>query len=257
MIERFNRIKHFVKQNFFFYLVGFAVIIGIKYFYSKADSDALIWILAPTTKWVSILSGIPFSYECGLGYVNHNLRYVIAPSCSGVQFMLILMATLMFSFVHRTGNGRFLWTLGSIMISYPLTVFINGLRIIMAIYLPLFLEGSNFHSVLFTPDRLHTLIGTMVYFVSLLTIYRLVDAVFFHIRKFDTNARTSIIPKFLAPLFWYFFIVLGIPFLNSAVQKRPEQFFEYTFLTVFACGLIIVIYSCMSLIKKSGSFHAL
>ena len=257
MNQRFYRIKDFVKQNFFFYLLGFAVILGLKYFYSKAGSDALIWILAPTTKWVSILSGIPFSYESGLGYVNHNLRYVIAPSCSGVQFMLILMATLMFSFVHRTGSGRFLWTLGSIMVSYPLTVFINGLRIVVAIYLPLFLEGSNFHGVLLTPDRLHTLIGTVVYFVSLLTIYRLVDTVFFHIKKSDTNARTSIIPKFLAPLFWYFFIVLGIPFLNSAVQKRPEQFFEYALLIISACGLIIVIYSCMSLIKKSGSSCAL
>lgn len=257
MNQRFYRIKDFVKQNFFFYLLGFVVILGIKYFYCKAGSDALIWILAPTTKWVSILSGIPFSYESGLGYVNHNLRYVIAPSCSGVQFMLILMATLMFSFVHRTGNGRFLWTLGSIMVSYPLTVFINGLRIIMAIYLPLFLEGSNFHSVLLTPDRLHTLIGTVVYFVSLLTIHRLVDVVFLRISESAANAQTSIIPKFLAPLFWYFFIVLGIPFLNSAVQKRPEQFFEYALLIISACGLIIGVYSCVSLIKKLGSSRAL
>ena len=49
-------------------------------FYSKASVPDLKWILAPTSLWVRILSGIPFDYEPGSGYVSHSFRFIIAPS---------------------------------------------------------------------------------------------------------------------------------------------------------------------------------
>lgn len=96
-----NNAKAMLRQNGIFYLTGLLFILGIKLFYSKASVPDLKWILAPTSLWVRILSGIPFDYEPGSGYVSHSFRFIIAPSCSGVQFMLIAAATLLYSFVHR------------------------------------------------------------------------------------------------------------------------------------------------------------
>lgn len=96
-----NNAKAILRQNGIFYLTGMLIILGIKLFYSKASIPDLKWILAPTSLWVRILSGIPFDYEPGSGYVSHSFRFIIAPSCSGVQFMLIAAATLLYSFVHR------------------------------------------------------------------------------------------------------------------------------------------------------------
>ena len=69
-----------VKSPFFFYLPYYLIsllsLLGLKLFYSSAKADALTWILAPTAGWVSVLSGIPFTYVAGQGYANHSLRFL-------------------------------------------------------------------------------------------------------------------------------------------------------------------------------------
>lgn len=224
-----------------FYLITFLVLLGIKYFYSKAGSDELLWILTPTTGWVSILSGIPFRYEAGMGYVNHALRYVIAPSCSGVQFMLITIATLIFSFIHRVNQKlRPYWTFGSIVASYFLTIMVNGLRILCAIYIPLYLQDVNIYHAFLTPSRIHTMIGTGIYFIALLIIHRIAGYVA-QLLNTSANEKPSV-PKCVTPIFWYFFIVLGIPLLNNAYSKNPMQFAEYAILIILVCSGILLLY---------------
>ena len=88
-----------------YYLLSLLALLCLKLFYSRAGADNLTWILTPTTGWVSILSGIPFTYAPGEGYVNHSLRFIIAPSCCGIRFLGITAAMLIFSFLHRTGCG--------------------------------------------------------------------------------------------------------------------------------------------------------
>jgi len=129
-----------------FYLAGLLLILGIKYFYSNAGSNELVWILAPTSWWVRTLSGFSFEYEPFVGYVNHKLRFIIAPSCSGVQFMIITMTVLIFSFIHRMDNNkkRLLWFSCSLILSYPVTILVNGIRIVLSICLPRLLPEANF-----------------------------------------------------------------------------------------------------------------
>lgn len=251
-----RKAANFTRKNFLFYLIGFLIIFGMKYFYSKAGSDDLRWILAPTARWVEILSGIPFEYEQGAGYANQDLRMLIAPSCSGVQFMTITIAMLIFSFVHKAAGGararrRLCWIFASVLLSYLLTIFINGLRIIAAIYLPLFLDWTRLRDSFLTAGKLHTLIGVIVYFASLLTVYRLADCLF---RKGEAKRPGRIWKQFLRkcapPAFWYFAIVLGIPFLNRAYRKRGEAFLEYTALVASCCGAILFLYCLALLIRK-------
>lgn len=151
-------------------------------------------------RWVEFLSGISFTYISGAGYVNHSLRMVIAASCSGVRFMIITFVLLVFSFVHmvaashrkpvpeasrpdaRAATGRrvmrtwargFGWIAASAFVSWLLIVFVNGLRIIIAVYLLIYLEDAGLMGGMLTQNRLHTMIGVVVYFTALLTIYRL------------------------------------------------------------------------------------
>lgn len=235
-------IRSIIRKNFIFYLTGFLILFGMKLFYSKANCEMLKWILAPTAGWVSILSRIPFSYEPGTGYINYSFRFLIAPSCSGVSFMIITAATLIFSFIHRmdTKKKGFLWMLGSLCFSYIFTILINGLRIIAAIYIPFYLTMLNIH--ILSPEELHTLIGTVVYFTSLLVIYSPAGSLSLKISGAASGKRTlSHNLKCISPLFWYFLIVLGIPFLNRAYAHNNRRFLNYAVLVGSVClGIFLI-----------------
>jgi len=292
-----------LRQNFIFYLAGIFMILGIKYYYRQADCDSLLWILAPTVRWVEFLSRIPFTYISGTGYVNHSLRLLIASSCSGVRFMTITFATLVFSFVHLITSsqkssvpdsvqtlcrdamkagvfhvkaqaiGKGLgWIAVSAFLSWLFTVFVNGLRIIIAIYLPLYLENAGLMKGILTQDRLHTMIGVAVYFIALLTIYRLVGwfvqrAVkpafmdgekYAHIQDSadiypDACKKDSLLiflRKCASPVFWYFILTLGLPFLNRANRDGATEFTEFVVLVTGCCALILLPYAIMLFLRR-------
>lgn len=265
-----QKTRSHLRKNFIFYLVGALVILGIKYYYSQADCDSLLWILAPTTHWVELLSGIPFTYVSGTGYVNHSLRLWIAPSCSGVRFMIITISMLIFSFVHIVASPKkspdlktslrvirgLGWIAASIAFSWLFTVFVNGLRIITAIYLPLYLDRAGLMKGSLTADRLHTMIGVVVYFIALLTLYRL--AAYFIQRRSGSTEQTAntnqspesynkqFLPMFarkcISPVFWYFFMTVGLPFLNRAYLNGTAEFMEYAVLITCCLALILLPY---------------
>ena len=93
------------KKCFLPYLLGLLMVISLKLYSDQAGSDELIWILRPTAWWTSTLSGFPFTYQQGVGYINHSLRFIIAPACAGLRFLMIACLMLIWSFVHRI-DGR-------------------------------------------------------------------------------------------------------------------------------------------------------
>ncbi|MGN1180434.1 MAG: exosortase K [Suilimivivens sp.] len=245
------KLKEIIQKNYIYYLTGILIVLFLKLFCRQADSGSLRWLLAPTAWWVKILTGIPFTYEPGMGYANHSLKYVIAPSCSGMQFMTILIAMLIFSFVHRQKNGLS-WTLLSIPVSCLLTVFVNVLRIILSIYIPLFLTQTGFYSTWLSQDRLHTIIGTAVYFTSLLVIYRLTDIMTLKAFRKQKENRNG---HYFIPAFWYFLIVLGIPFLNKAYVNGGGKFTGYAVLIFSVCFIILLVPVITAAVTKL--FHIL
>lgn len=277
-----------LRENFIFYLAGLLIALGMKCYYHQADCDSLLWVLAPTARWVEFLSGIPFTYISGAGYVNHSLRMVIAASCSGVRFMMITFVMLVFSFVHMIAVGQektvcgnagfensamtrleiwsgeagtfwayvketlhgivkkgqwfargFVWIAASAFFSWLLTVFVNGLRIIIAVYLPIYLEDAGLMGGMLTQDRLHTLIGVVVYFTALLTIYRLAGWL---VQKSAGPVRTpmSLLRKCAFPVFWYLSFTLGLPLLNRSGRAGTGEFAEFALLVTAGCGLILL-----------------
>lgn len=280
---------NFVFQNSVFYLCGMVILLGMKLYYRQADCESLLWILAPTARWVELLSRIPLTYLPGAGYVNHELRMVIAPSCSGVRFMIIAFAVLAFSFVPaftssavvsvRKGRGLLpsrgkvrgfreqeplgrivrgaAWIAVSLFLSWAFTVFVNGLRIILAVFLPDYLEAAGLMGGILTQDRLHTMIGTVVYFVALLTIYRLTDMVLHRMLilrpglqpdigdrqvSCDGDAVKAFAYRCAAPVFWYFVLTLGIPLLNRSSRGDVSGQMEFTVTVLMCCLPVLLVY---------------
>ncbi len=238
-----QKLHTFIKSNWVFYLTGFLLLLGMKYFYSRTNVNSLTWLLAPTAWWVQALSDIPFHFVPYEGYVNHTYQFVIARSCSGMQFMIITIATLLFPFVPQmdTERKKIRWTISILPASYMLTILVNIIRILLSIYLPVIMQKSLSGSFL-TPARLHTLIGTFVYFTSLFLIYHLAGLF----------SRQSFL-KILPPVFFYLALVLGVPLLNRSWQNGEKQFAEYALLVVCVCLIVIFLYRIWNLLSKTAS----
>lgn len=219
-----------------FYMMTAVAVLGLKLYYGSAGSDALRWILAPTAWWVRILSGTEFIYESQIGYVNHSIRFIIAPSCSGIQFMAIVFAVLAGAFVHRMGTRRrgLGWMAGCVLVSVMLTVFINGIRIVLSLCLPKLILGTGMEKRWLTPEHLHTITGVAVYFTALIIIYRFADRVSGGIAE---GARKP--AGWMLPVSIYFLVVLGLPLLNGALKDNPGQYGRYAALVSTVCVLVL------------------
>lgn len=224
-----------MKKNVVIYVVAIQIVLAVKIFYRTADSEALSWILAPTTWWVRIISGIPFHKAAQVGYVSHEYRFIIAPSCSGVRFLLIVFVMMVFSFTYRMDSWgkKTAWLGFSILFSYVSTVFVNGIRIAVSIYLPVIL-GNDILPEWITAERLHTMIGTVIYFSTLLGIYCLVRRICGHVAG-----------RFVPPVFWYFVMVLGVPFLGRLYRNDWNGFGQYALLVTGICVLIILVFGLL------------
>lgn len=219
-----------------FYVAVCILVLGLKCFSGSAGSDELLWLLAPAVRWVKLLSGITFVYEPGVGYISHAVRFIIAPSCSGICFLMICIMTLVFSFVRRmrTWRGAFAWTVCSLGASWLFTVLVNGVRIVLSIRIPQALEGVLAGGLL-TSERLHTVIGTSVYFMSLLLLWQLGESIS---GKISGTAVTDPVKDCLQPVFWYLAMVLGIPFLGRVLRNDYEGFGRYAAALTAVCAVI-------------------
>lgn len=224
------------------------IILIMSYFCRTSDSDALKWILAPTAWWAGILGGIYFEYLPHQGYVNYFHRFLIAPSCAGSRFMLLTFLMLAFSFrlsdyYKENINMRkeYLWFGFSIVFSYISTVFVNGIRIVASVYLPDILEREHLMDGWLTPDRLHTLIGTVTYFSFLCVIY---------LAACWLRGRSEKCGGLLVPVFWYLLIVLALPFIKRMYHNEWEGFGQYAVLIVSVCGSVYVLLMVVGRIRK-------
>lgn len=248
----FFKVKSFIKKYGMFYAIGFVIAFVLKYYYSIADVDSLDWILAPTARWVQFLCGIPFEKEQHIGYVNHGYQFIIAPACAGMNFMIIAYSTLVCSFIHRmtTVKIRCLWMVLCLVILYPYTILVNSLRIIPSIYL----LRLDIYSGWITPERIHTIEGTSVYFASLLFLYFIVDEVLKHFEAASGKSMTGKLPvnvlyKYIIPVFLYFAVTLGVPFLNGAFTNNRIEFLEHAVIVAVVCSIVILL-MCLVLIAK-------
>lgn len=247
----FLKAKSIMIKNGLFYAIGLAIIFVTKYYYSKAGSDRLDWILAPTAHWVQFLSGISFEKIPHTGFVNHDHRFIITPACSGMNFIIIAFSTVFFSFIHRMEPvlKKLVWLPLCMVMSYVFTILVNSLRIIFSIYL---LQLDIYNEWL-TKEKVHMMVGIVIYFISLLVIYVTIDKMVVHFISDGSKEKSigkplsQLFLKYIQPLFWYFLITIGIPLMNRAYIDEGARFLEYSSAITVICLGAITIFLIISL----------
>jgi exosortase K len=208
------------------YAAAAAIVYGLKSFFSAANGDALRFVLAPTCWLAGHLGGIAFIDEAGAGFISHAEHLVVGPACSGLNFLIICFAALFFSLAHRFGNARrrAAWLVACLAVAYGATILTNAARVIVAARLyQLPLEGS-----LLTPARLHRLMGTVLYCVSLVGLHRVAD-------RWTSARRNGEASSWLAPLGFYVSVTLLVPLLRRPSLGGDAHFIEHA---AFVVGTI-------------------
>lgn len=213
-----------------FYVLSICLALGLKLHYSRANSDQLRWILAPTTWIVSRASGMDFDYESGAGYLNRKICILISPGCAGVNFLTVAFLTGALSFLHifRRHRARFGWMALCLAMAYVLTLLVNSARILIAIalYRGPFSPGS------LTPESLHLMEGIGVYLTALLLWHWLLS------RVITPGKRRLFIP-ILVPMGCYTTVVLGIPLLRAYISGRTLPLPMFSLVVLTACALVL------------------
>ena len=119
-----------------FYALTLLIAYGLKYHYSHAGSDDLIWMLRLTAFLVESISNIHFEREINTGFVSYDRQVIIAPSCAGINFMIIVFCLSAFSGLDKMKGSRdkHLWLGISLVFAYFYTLLVNTIRIIISIY---------------------------------------------------------------------------------------------------------------------------
>src|SRR5439155_16771651 len=137
--------------------------------------------------------------------ISHTHHLVVGSACAGVNCSIISFLCLYFSFARRF-SSKMRWLVYSLLISFGATVAANGVRIVVSAHL----WDADIYGRWITPEQMHRLAGTGIYYASLLALYVAVGS------RIGVRAPTT------APLLWYVAISLGVPLAGRvAAQGTP------------------------------------
>jgi exosortase K len=266
-VKAFLKIKGYqFFSNVGWYCFTFLAALIMKSYYRVADAEALRWILMPTAFMVQVIGKVPFAYEAGAGFVNMEKNVTIAPSCAGMNFMIIVFCVFIFGFIHFFEQHRFkwVWCMGSFFLAYCLTLMVNAARILLSIHL----FESEFSISGLHPAGLHRLTGTLMYFSVLYFIYQKLTQIFARGTqpvRFDRSVkykkRTLI--KDSARIGWlpiagYLSVAVVIPLLNNGYRYQGERFVEHCATLLLVCLAVILmslLLQCCLRFLKNRIFH--
>jgi exosortase K len=210
----------------------------LKHHYSIAQAKHLKWILTPTAAMVETISGYLFYFESDTGYINHDLRIIIAPACAGVNFLIAAFCMSFFCGIFKISGfkNKCFWLINCAAGAYIATIFVNAVRI----WISIAAITADIHGGWFTPQRVHRMSGIIIYFFFLSGFYHIIQKIIYHIQAgFPGKPKTSIsraIHIGVLPLIFYWIITIVVPWLNKAHKKDPAGFTEHS-LTVGVLSL--------------------
>ncbi|HKX82661.1 MAG TPA: exosortase K [Pyrinomonadaceae bacterium] len=222
----------------------------MKLFYSTSNVNDLRWILAPTSFLVEVVTDEEFYFESYAGYMNYDRSFLIADSCSGVNFLIMAFLVLCLMKLRKGLSTEVNWgfipvALGAAFIS---TLIANTVRIAVAMRI----HRMSSEMVWINPEQLHRLEGIFIYFGFLMLLFTLAESLE------DVGSyravRGDLLRRSLVPLSIYWFITLGIPILNGAVSNG-ENFREHA-LFVFIIPMILILpaVAIRSLVRRQGGY---
>jgi len=200
--------------------------LALKFYYSNATADELLWILAPTTALVELLSGRSFAFESYTGYMSSDHRFVIAVPCAGVNFLITALLMLGLRRLWRDRFQTVRWTFLPVTaaLAYVATLIANATRICIALEM----QRRSVEVDLLSGNQLHRLEGIVVYFGFLLLLFLVSE------RMETAKPRAAL----LFPLVIYYAITLGVPLLNGSYRQGMPFWEHFAFVLVFPLALL-------------------
>ena len=185
--------------------VALAIAWGLKRHYADARAEDLVWILAPTTHVVSVITGAGFEWRAGEGYLSRDRLFLIEKSCAGINFMIAAFGMLVLVEVRRCTRllSAFSVLGAGMCASYVAAVIVNAVRIAIAMQLathPAWLSSLG-------ADDVHRIEGIVVYFGGLVMLHEIWTTV-------DSAFRRAAVP-----LAMYYGVTLVLPLANGAARS--------------------------------------
>ncbi len=216
--------------------VALLIAVSLKTFYSSANVNELRWILAPTTYLVELATGNTFTFESYSGYMNEERSFLIAGSCSGVNFLITAFLVLALGKLLRDRAQKVRWTfiVYAALVAFLTTIVANTVRICIALQM----RRADPELLWLNPDQLHRFEGIIVYFGFLLLLFVASESL-----RNRSGFRVSgwRLRGLLLPLFIYCSTTLAIPVANAVYRRTPltADFREHLFF-VFVIPLVLV-----------------
>jgi len=215
--------------------------VAVKLFYANANVNDLQWILAPTAWLVELANGERFEFESHAGYINDDRSFLIAGSCSGMNFLII--AFIMLSLLRLSRSPRaeivgWMFVPFTALIAFFATIVANAIRISVALRI----HRMQPELIWINPDQFHRFQGIFVYFGFLILLFILCEKLWRR-DEHRTNTHSFRFWRFTVPLLVYWAMTLAMPLLNGA-RREDMPFLEHSLfviLTPLALILPIVI----------------
>ncbi len=209
---------------------------ALKLFYSMSNVNDLRWILAPTTLFVELVTGERFWFESYVGYMNDERSFLIADSCSGVNFLIMAFLTLSLMKLRQGLSMNVSWVFipAAIAAAYFSTIVANMVRISVAMRL----HGMSREMIWLNPEQLHRLEGIFVYFGFLVLLFMLAENVD-DLASRRIHVRRNLLQRSLLPLSIYWFTTLGIPIITGA-YRNGSSFWEHSLFVLITPAILIL-----------------
>lgn len=218
----------------------------IKYFYSQANTDQLDWLLRPLVVLVSLVTGLQFEYECGLGWVNLDNAVAIAPSCAGVNFLVLSFCLSSYQFIWTPGSKASGLSLVFLFVgACIITLVTNALRIVLSVTA---LEQSLLLGMA-GPEAAHRLSGVVIYYTVLIIYYEAVSSGIGGPR----SVRGGSLFYLLIPLVWYLGYSLLLPAVNPANPGLSEKFWVHAQVVIMVSGTITLLLTAIFWVRQKTS----
>jgi exosortase K len=211
------------------------IALGLKVYYSTASANELRWILAPTAWLVSLATGMEFRFEPYGGYLSLDRTFLIAPACSGVNFLIISFLVLTLGKLWRRSPHAFRWPFlpAAMSVAYLSTLVANTARISAAILFRPFTSGITWMD----PAEVHRLEGIIIYFGFLVLVF-VVSERLDGVSTAAFSKRSNIVRRLPILLLVYYGVTLGIPVVNGAFSE--EGFLKHA-LYVMVIPIVLLI----------------
>jgi len=162
-------------KNLPYFFTAIGIFILLKFGFTKADNNDLIFLLKPTDKLVGLLTGSHSVYFSDSGYYHELLNILIDKSCSGFNFWVLCF--LIFTYLTVKYFNKSLFKILTIPVAligaYLMTIFVNTSRIFASIVV----QTQTKNIFMNHQHILHEAIGIITNLTFLILAYILIEKI--------------------------------------------------------------------------------